>query len=52
MHCHSENARDQRSLMVLAAILPDLRLLRELIVRRVDVNRATPRDDSIVSGHS
>ncbi len=34
-----ENARDQRSLMVLAAILPDLRLLRELIVRRVDVNQ-------------
>ncbi len=33
------NARDQRSLMVLAAILPDLRLLRELIVRRVDVNQ-------------
>ncbi|HHW4680342.1 MAG TPA: ankyrin repeat domain-containing protein, partial [Xylella taiwanensis] len=32
-------ARDQRSLMVLAAILPDLRLLRELIVRRVDVNQ-------------
>ncbi|HHW4682897.1 MAG TPA: ankyrin repeat domain-containing protein, partial [Xylella sp.] len=32
-------ARDQRSLMVLAAILPDVRLLRELIVRGVDVNQ-------------
>ncbi len=32
--------RDQRSLSVLAAVLPDLRLLRELIVRRVDVNAA------------
>ncbi|MDQ7760583.1 ankyrin repeat domain-containing protein [Xanthomonas sontii] len=31
--------RDQRSLPVLAAVLPDLRLLRELIVRGVDVNR-------------
>ncbi|MDO7934258.1 ankyrin repeat domain-containing protein [Xanthomonas euvesicatoria] len=31
--------RDQRSLPALAAVLPDLRLLRELIVRRVDVNQ-------------
>ncbi|OAX58157.1 ankyrin repeat domain-containing protein [Xanthomonas graminis] len=31
--------RDQRSLPVLAAVLPDLRLLRELIVRGVDVNQ-------------
>ncbi|HEU4813672.1 MAG TPA: ankyrin repeat domain-containing protein [Xanthomonadaceae bacterium] len=33
-------ARDQRSLPVLAAVLPDLRLLRALIARRVDVNAA------------
>lgn len=33
------DARDQRSLAVLAAVLPDLRLLRELIARRVDVDR-------------
>lgn len=32
------NWRDQRSLAVLAAVLPDLRLLRELIARGVDVN--------------
>ena len=32
--------RDQRSLSVLAAVLPDLRLLRELIARGVDVNAA------------
>ncbi|TDK30624.1 hypothetical protein E2F49_09645 [Luteimonas terrae] len=32
--------RDQRSLTVLAAVLPDLRLLRELIARGVDVNAA------------
>ncbi len=31
--------RDQRSLVVLAAVLPDLRLLRELIIRRVDINQ-------------
>lgn len=31
--------RDQRSLLVLAAVLPDLRLLRELIARGVDVNQ-------------
>ena len=30
--------RDQRTLPVLAAVLPDLRLLRELIARGVDVN--------------
>lgn len=30
--------RDQRSLPVLAAVLPDLRLLRELIARGADVN--------------
>ena len=34
------DARDQRSLPVLAAVLPDLRLLRALIARRVDVNSA------------
>jgi len=34
-----ESWRDQRSLAVLAAVLPDLRLLRELITRRVDLNR-------------
>lgn len=32
--------RDQRSLPVLAAVLPDLRLLRSLIAHRVDVNAA------------
>lgn len=32
--------RDQRSLTVLAAVLPDLRLLRALIARGVDVNSA------------
>ncbi|MCD9027243.1 ankyrin repeat domain-containing protein [Luteimonas sp. BDR2-5] len=35
-----EGDRDQRSLAVLAAVLPDLRLLRELIARGVDVNAA------------
>jgi ankyrin repeat protein len=30
--------RDQRNLPVLAAVLPDLRLLRELIARGVDIN--------------
>ena len=34
------DSRDQRSLPVLAAVLPDLRLLRALIARRVDVNAA------------
>lgn len=34
------DARDRRSLPVLAAVLPDLRLLRALIERGVDVNRA------------
>ncbi len=33
-------ARDRRSLAVLAAVLPDLRLLRELIARGVDINDA------------
>ncbi|WP_133000281.1 ankyrin repeat domain-containing protein [Luteimonas arsenica] len=32
--------RDQRSLAVLAAVLPDLRLLRALIARGVDLNHA------------
>lgn len=32
------DARDRRSLAVLAAVLPDLRLLRALIARGVDVN--------------
>ena len=32
--------RDQRTLPVLAAVLPDLRLLRDLIARGVDVNAA------------
>src|SRR5690606_37268621 len=32
--------RDQRSLPALAAVLPDLRLLRALIARGVDLNRA------------
>src|SRR5690606_15025041 len=34
------DARDQRSLAVLAAVLPDLRLLRALIARRADLNVA------------
>ena len=34
------DSRDQRSLAVLAAVLPDLRLLRELITRGVNVNLA------------
>ncbi|KQO00473.1 MULTISPECIES: ankyrin repeat domain-containing protein [Stenotrophomonas] len=34
------DSRDQRSLAVLAAVLPDLRLLRALIGRGVDVNLA------------
>ena len=32
--------RDQRSVLVLACVSPDLRLLRELIAKGVDVNRA------------
>jgi uncharacterized protein len=32
------DARDQRSLAVLAAVLPDLRLLRALIARGIDLN--------------
>src|SRR5690606_11505852 len=36
----AEGERDQRSLPVLAAVLPDLRLLRALIARGVDVNAA------------
>ena len=35
-----EDSRDQRSLAVLAAVLPDLRLLRALIGHRVDLNRS------------
>ena len=38
-HCPPEaDARDRRSLAVLASVLPDLRLLRALIERGVDVN--------------
>lgn len=33
-----DDARDRRSLAALAAVLPDLRLLRELIARGVDLN--------------
>ena len=36
----ADDERDQRSLSVLAAVLPDLRLLRDLIARGVDVNAA------------
>ncbi|NLB58727.1 MAG: ankyrin repeat domain-containing protein, partial [Gammaproteobacteria bacterium] len=36
----AEGERDRRSLPGLAAVLPDLRLLRELIARGVDVNAA------------
>src|SRR5690606_33376488 len=35
-----ETDRDQRSLAVLAAVLPDLRLLRALIARGLDINAA------------
>lgn len=35
-----EGSRDQRSLSVLAAVLPDLRLLRALIGQGVDLNQA------------
>ena len=35
-----QDGRDQRSLVVLAAVLPDLRLLRALIGRGVDLNLA------------
>ncbi|WP_340649151.1 ankyrin repeat domain-containing protein [Pseudoxanthomonas winnipegensis] len=34
------DARDQRSLAVLAAVLPDLRLLRTLIAKGIDLNQA------------
>jgi len=34
------DARDQRSLAVLAAVLPDLRLLRLLIAKGIDLNQA------------
>src|SRR5690606_8490128 len=33
-------SRDQRALAVLAAVLPDLRLLRTLIARGIDLNQA------------
>lgn len=36
----SSDARDQRSLATLAAVLPDLRLLRALIGRGIDLNQA------------
>ncbi len=36
----AHDARDQRSLPMIAATLPDLRLLREIIARGGDVNRA------------
>lgn len=36
----ASGSRDQRSLAVLAAVLPDLRLLRTLIARGVDINHA------------
>ncbi|MET0582711.1 MAG: ankyrin repeat domain-containing protein [Pseudoxanthomonas sp.] len=36
----SSDPRDQRSLATLAAVLPDLRLLRTLIGRGIDVNQA------------
>lgn len=39
-HVPEPGARDQRSVLVLACVSPDLRLLRELIARGVDVNRA------------
>jgi ankyrin repeat protein len=40
LHAAPPPGRDQRSLAVLAAVLPDLRLLRALIARGLDVNRA------------
>lgn len=36
----AEDERDQRTLPVLAAVLPDLRLLRALIARGIDLNAA------------
>ena len=37
----SESARDQRTLPLIAAVLPDLRLLRALIAKGINVNQAT-----------
>ncbi len=39
-HAPEAASRDQRSVLVLACVSPDLRLLRELIAKGVDVNRA------------
>ncbi|GHA82368.1 ankyrin repeat domain-containing protein [Cognatilysobacter bugurensis] len=39
LHAPPPAGRDQRSLAVLAAVLPDLRLLRALIAHGLDVNR-------------
>ena len=44
-------ARDQRSLPMLAAVLPDLRLLRALIARGVDLNAAHAGDDAAARRH-
>ena len=44
-------ARDQRSLPVLAAVLPDLRLLRALIDRGVDLNAAHAGHDPAARRH-
>ena len=43
--------RDQRALPLLAAVLPDLRLLRALIARGVDVNARARRHDAAAGRH-
>ena len=40
MKHEADDERDRRSLSVLAAVLPDLRLLRGLIARGADLNAA------------
>src|SRR3546814_3707068 len=45
----ADDERDQRSLPVLAAVLPDLRLLRALIASRVDVNRSEEHTSELQS---
>src|SRR5690606_16072863 len=44
-------ARDRRGLAVLAAVLPDLRLLRALIERGADVNAAQAGVDPLAAGN-
>ncbi len=44
--------RDRRGLAVLAAVLPDLRLLRALIARGVDLNAGARRHDAAARRHA